>query len=253
MNQEKIGKFIAELRKKKKMTQEKLGNEIGVTDKTVSRWETGKYMPDISLFKPLSEILEVSINDLMSGEIVDENDYQEKFEENVINVVDKVEKKNKFSNLISNILLGIIALFSLWLISYAFYSNVEFKQNYKEDKMIVIKETKNNDLMFQSKESGRLKYIILNSKMNNEEIGLIFVTYYITLENIYNDSRELNDNHIDLTSDNYVGTEIMISNSKVKDNYKVYYTTTSFSKIANADERELNEIINKSVLMFETN
>lgn len=96
MNQEKIGKFIAELRKKKKMTQEELGNKIGVTDKTISRWETGKYMPDISLFKPLSEILGISINDLMSGEIVDKKDYQEKFEENVINVVDKVDIKNKF-------------------------------------------------------------------------------------------------------------------------------------------------------------
>lgn len=251
MNQEKIGKFIAELRKKKKMTQEELGNKIGVTDKTISRWETGKYMPDISLFKPLSEILDISINDLMSGEIVDKKDYQEKFEENVINVVDKVDIKNKFSNLISNILLGIIILFLLLLTGYTFYSNAEFKQSYNKDKMIIIKEQSDDNLIFRSKESGKLKYIVLNSKINNEKVGLIFVTYYKTLENVYNDSKELNGNYIDLTDDNYIGTGIILTNSKVRDNYKIYYTTTNFSKIANADEKKLNKIINKSILMFE--
>ena len=115
MDQDKIGKFIVELRKKKKMTQEELGNKIGVTDKTISRWETGKYMPDISLFKPLSEILDVSINDLMSGEIIDKKDYQEKFEENVIEAISTVKKESKKSNFTTNILLGIMVLFIILL------------------------------------------------------------------------------------------------------------------------------------------
>lgn len=57
MNQEKIGKFIAHLRKEKKMTQQ----ELGVTNKTISRWENGNYMPDLSLLKPLSKELSISI------------------------------------------------------------------------------------------------------------------------------------------------------------------------------------------------
>lgn len=68
MNQEKIGKFIGEIRKEKKMKQKDLADLLGVTNKTVSRWETGKYMPDLSLFTPISEILGISLNELIQGE-----------------------------------------------------------------------------------------------------------------------------------------------------------------------------------------
>ena len=68
MNQEKIGKFIAELRKEKNMTQEELAEMLGVTSKTISRWETGKYMPDLSLFTDISKILNVTINEILQGE-----------------------------------------------------------------------------------------------------------------------------------------------------------------------------------------
>lgn len=61
MNQEKIGKFIAHLRKEKKMTQQELGEKVGVTNKTISRWENGDYMPDLSLLKPLSKEPSISI------------------------------------------------------------------------------------------------------------------------------------------------------------------------------------------------
>ncbi len=64
----KIGKFIANMRKEKKMTQEDLARVLGVSNKTISRWENGNYMPDLSLLKPLSEVLGVSLNELLSGE-----------------------------------------------------------------------------------------------------------------------------------------------------------------------------------------
>ena len=102
----KIGKFIAENRKGKKLTQEQLAEKLGVTSKTISRWENGNYMPDISLLKPLSEELDVTLNDLISGEKVDKEHYQEKLEENIINTIDytskKVYEKNK---LISEMLM----------------------------------------------------------------------------------------------------------------------------------------------------
>ena len=84
MDIEKIGKFIAECRKKKGMTQEQLAEHLNVTNKTVSRWENGNYMPDISLLKPISEELGVTLNYLLSGEVVDQEQYQEKLEENII-------------------------------------------------------------------------------------------------------------------------------------------------------------------------
>ncbi len=93
MDTVKIGKFIAENRKNKKMTQEQLAEKLGVTSKTISRWENGNYMPDISLLKPISEELGVTLNDLLSGEKVEKEHYQEKFEENMINTIDYTSKK----------------------------------------------------------------------------------------------------------------------------------------------------------------
>lgn len=61
MNQEKIGNFISECRKKKKLTQSELAERLGVTDKSVSNWENGRNMPDLSLFKPLCEELDISL------------------------------------------------------------------------------------------------------------------------------------------------------------------------------------------------
>ena len=88
MNQEKIGRFIAELRKEKKMTQIDLANKLGITDRAISKWENGRGMPDLSLLAPLCEILDVSINELLSGARLDKKDYQEKLEENIINTID---------------------------------------------------------------------------------------------------------------------------------------------------------------------
>ena len=93
MNQEKIGKFILECRKNKKLTQSELAEKLGVTDKTVSRWENGNYMPDLSLLQQLSKELNVSINELLSGEKVSKEDYQQKFEENIISTIDYSNKK----------------------------------------------------------------------------------------------------------------------------------------------------------------
>ena len=104
MNQEKIGKFIADCRKQKKMTQCELGEKLGVTEKSISNWENGRNMPDLSLFKPLCEELNITINELLSGEKISESNYQEKFEENIINTISysnkKLEKKNQLIGLI---------------------------------------------------------------------------------------------------------------------------------------------------------
>ena len=67
MNQEKIGKFISELRKEKNMTQEQLAEKMGVTDKSISRWENGKTMPDISLLSLLADNLNTTIPEILNG------------------------------------------------------------------------------------------------------------------------------------------------------------------------------------------
>ena len=100
MNQEKIGRIIANCRKQRKMTQSELGEKLGVTEKSVSNWENGRNMPDLSLFKPLCNELNITLNDLLSGEKVTEKEYREKLEENIINTIDytnkKLENRNNF-------------------------------------------------------------------------------------------------------------------------------------------------------------
>lgn len=106
MNQEKIGRFIAECRKRKKLTQNELGELLGVTEKSISNWENGRNMPDLSLFKPLCNEFNITINDLMSGEKIDSENYQEKLEENIVNTIDYSTKRlNKYSEIISLILI----------------------------------------------------------------------------------------------------------------------------------------------------
>lgn len=106
MNQEKVGKFIAECRKQKKLTQVELGEKLGVTEKSVSNWENGRNMPDLSLFKPLCEVLGITINELLSGEKLSKEKYQERFEENIVNTIDYSTKRiNKYSGVISLILI----------------------------------------------------------------------------------------------------------------------------------------------------
>ena len=115
MNQEKIGKFIAENRKAKKLTQSELAEKLGVTDRAVSNWENGKNMPDLSLFKPLCDILGISINEFMSGEKISNKEYKEKLEENFINTIDYVNKKSTNSSDIKSILMLVVSIIGLCL------------------------------------------------------------------------------------------------------------------------------------------
>ena len=121
MNQEKIGQFIAKKRKERGLKQSDISMKLGVTDRSVSNWERGKNMPDLSLFQPLCKILDVSINELLNGEEIEQKDVG-KYEETIINTInyssDKI-KKNIKSLCISTIVLGIIfILCSLTLFSW---------------------------------------------------------------------------------------------------------------------------------------
>ena len=121
MNQEKIGKFIAKLRKEKNMTQLQLSLKLGVTDRAISKWENGRGMPDLSRMKPLCNELGITINDLLSGEVIDKNNYQEKLEENILNTIDytdeKIRKNKKtFKTIIICLCLGLLLLILMFFI-----------------------------------------------------------------------------------------------------------------------------------------
>ena len=93
MDMQKVGTFLAELRKERNLTQDELGEQIGVTNKTVSRWENGNYLPPVEMLQILSKLFDVSINELLSGVRLDEKHYKENAEEYI--VTDLMKKRNE--------------------------------------------------------------------------------------------------------------------------------------------------------------
>jgi len=129
MDLNKIGKFISFNRKKIGLTQEDLGRKVGVTGKTVSRWENGNYMPDLSLLIPLSEILSVTLNELLLGEkIENENKVLEK---SIVNTIEYSNKKIINKNKIIKLLLFICVLL-IFTFSVLFIIDVNRMKNNKK-------------------------------------------------------------------------------------------------------------------------
>lgn len=118
MEQRKIGKFIATERKTQGFTQRQLADQLGISDKTVSKWETGKGLPEVSLMIPLCETLHITVNDLLSGERVSESDYHKKAEDNMMDLI-KENQENKKQMILSLICatITIIAVCSLVIIA----------------------------------------------------------------------------------------------------------------------------------------
>ena len=137
-----IGKFLAQLRRERGLTQEQLGLQLGVTNKTVSRWENGNYMPPVEMLQSLSQLYDVTINELLSGQRLSEAAYQKKAEENIktalaassFTLEERVAfyqhkwKKDHFqSRILVRLLLGSMLVISLWthnLLWTAFYAVV---------------------------------------------------------------------------------------------------------------------------------
>ena len=112
MNQEKIGSFLAECRKNKKLTQEQLAEKLGVTNKSISRWENGKTMPDYSILDDLCKILEIDVNEFLSGEKIKKEEIQVHTIENLDSILKEYYKMKKQKNIfkIVAILTGCIAV-----------------------------------------------------------------------------------------------------------------------------------------------
>lgn len=111
MNQEKIGKFILKLRKEKKMTQQELADKLNVTDRAVSHWENGRSIPDVSLFKSICEIFDISVNELISGEKLSKEKLIKQSDENIINTLkDSKKNQNKSQRIIIILIIGIVIL-----------------------------------------------------------------------------------------------------------------------------------------------
>ena len=129
MNLLKIGKFIAEQRKKNGLTQMQLAEKLNITDRAVSKWETGKSLPDSSIMLELCQILNISVNDLLSGEVVTMDNYNKELENNLLEMVKQKQEADK-RLLRMEILAGVMACvpFAVGIIIGLFVPMEEWKQ-----------------------------------------------------------------------------------------------------------------------------
>lgn len=108
MDQIKIGGFIAEERKRKGYTQKILSEKLGISDKTISKWERGNGFPEVSLLIPLCSELDITVNELLSGERVSEEQYRKKAEENMVNLVKEAQENKK--KIILSVMVGVLTI-----------------------------------------------------------------------------------------------------------------------------------------------
>ena len=117
MDQIKIGKFIAECRKKNNLTQMQLAEKLNITDRAISKWENGKAMPDSGVMLDLCNELKISVNELLSGEVLEMNNYNEKIEQNLIDMVKQKEQSDK-KMLRLEIVIGYISSITFLILTF---------------------------------------------------------------------------------------------------------------------------------------
>ena len=124
MDQVKIGKFISDERKAKGYTQKQLSELLGISDKTISKWECGNGFPEASLLLPLCNELEITVNELLTGERISQQNYKEKAEENMVNMI-REKEENKQKILLTTI-IGVISTitFVTLLLVVCFHTDV---------------------------------------------------------------------------------------------------------------------------------
>ena len=120
MDQIKIGKFIAECRKKNNLTQKQLAEKLNITDRAISKWENGKAMPDSSIMLDLCGELKISVNELLSGELIEMNNYDESVEKNLLDMIKQKEEADK-RLLTMEIVIGVIASINFFVLIFVAY------------------------------------------------------------------------------------------------------------------------------------
>jgi transcriptional regulator with XRE-family HTH domain len=119
MNQQATGKFIAQKRKEKNLTQEQLAEKLGVSNKTISKWETGKCMPDYAVVKSLCEELEITVAELMDGEMAQERSTRTYDDEQIMDLLKRTQELEKQKNLLYGIILIVMGI-ALQALSHTF-------------------------------------------------------------------------------------------------------------------------------------
>ncbi len=128
MDQGKIGNFISIRRKYKKLTQKQLADKLLISEKTISKWECGNGLPDVSLMIPLCDILEISVNELLSGSLIEGKNYKENAEANLLKMLEeKEDSRKKIIISIVSTVVGTMVLVFCVMLSIFLEINVKYK------------------------------------------------------------------------------------------------------------------------------
>lgn len=253
MDQVKIGKFIAQCRKEQNLTQAQLAEKLNVTDKAISKWETGKGLPDSSIMLELCKKLNINANELLSGERLNTENYQEKADENIVYITKEAEKNKKIKNKIiiifSILMLGLI----IGIIAISIYNNVEIDIAY--DERIIKCEIVDNDIICSCDGLSFVQFY--HTEVNTDGETYMFIKGKMLLQNKVRSHFETWDTMAELNSGeaSHFSSKIIIDINKdvldCKDKIKIYYTNIPFEKIQKANEDELLDIIKNSHLICE--
>ena len=134
MNQEKIGKFISTMRKKKDLTQEQLAEKLNVSKNAVSKWERGLNLPDASIMQDVCSILDISLNELFAGEKLNKDEQIKHSEQTIINILKNQKHRNKIYKICLSILIVVVLIiigrFTLIKMGYIMDDNLKYTQVY---------------------------------------------------------------------------------------------------------------------------
>lgn len=250
MNQEKIENFIAQCRKEQNLTQAQLAEKLNMSNKAISKWETGRGMPDSSVMLELCGYLGITVNELLSGEHLKDEDYEKRADENVIYMAkesDKNKKNRKKTIIICSIILVIIVLF---LIGNFIYNNAQITLEY--DPRLIKCEISDNSVICKIEGSSLICFE--HKIINSENETLVFFTGKLLLQNKIRSHFETWDSMAQLSSSENVrfsSSEKIDINKDIancKSKIKVYYTEISLNKI---NSNNLNNVVEHSQIMCE--
>ena len=240
MNQEKIGKFISNVRKDKKLTQRQLADKLGITDRAISKWENGKSMPDLSLLKPLCDILDISINELLNGEYLNNKDDSNNLEDNFVNVINYNKKKQNNIEIIFYIFISLFGTIMIFLSMLIFNTPGDFTTEWS------ILGTYNLMIIF----SFLLKKLLAYNKSKKKVILLIisfFIIYFSYLWTIDYINVTKNDEYPDI----FVVSTIVSTDTYSYDTF--FYDLHICNINQDNEERKILFNINHDVDMNEIN
>lgn len=249
----KIGKYIAFKRKEQDLTQKQLAEKLNMSDKSVSKWERGICLPDVSVYLELCKILDISINEFLAGEDIPKETIEQKAEENIIQITKDNKNKQKYLKKIIRLLIVMLVVF-IFITSIFIYKKLTQPQNYIEP--YLEKSTEMQTANMLSNHPGDILLFHYNSKKDFDSLTMYLTQYQkgkkISDKEIctfYNNpSKGINTGNIALVVD-YEASTLKIIDA-FEDGYYVAEGISFLENINHYDVWDYNQIEEKTSIKY---